>query len=1044
MSGSNEIILRAGLDTADFEAGAVKIRLELEQLGATSEAAAERGGSLTGAFDKLRSSAETLTGVLATVGIGLGFEELVKVNGEYDRLATSLITVTGSAEGAHEAIKNLITFANTSPYTLQQVTGAFIELRNSGLDASTEALTEFGNIASGFGRPIGDLAHAVSDVVVGITEPLKQFGIDAQASGDRVTLTFRGMSESVPRDAHDIQTAIERIGNTDFAGDLVRQGQTIEGLQSTLSDATAQFLRAIGDGGFSDAYRDFLKSSIDATNSLDDFGTAIGRVLGAGIEGGIEAVTRIENEFSKFSNLVIDFDGRPMKVLDAIKEAWSNISGNIADANSAMQNFGSSHPGIAHLLFPDLGKTNPMNAVATPDELAADRRVGAPYLVNGAVPGTEPYGPPNLYGPNQGPFDFLGAGSGPINAYADQLRAASEKTGVPLGVLGFQMFQESSGNPRAGVGTAHVGLGQFDEATGRRFGLVGDGFDHRTDPNASIDAMARYDQIRSRRPDGTDDYHLGLTRYGTLNGSTAVDQRFTLAMQQGDPTYAAPNLNMTGPQAANEVATLGQSAGLGGLTGAAKVIAEALTRAGLTSTDDSGVAHPLTREELQARIMGGQASYTDMTRFDQITKLAPIGFNAQQDRTYNTETEQAQAPGALVSPTLQGPMAEMMAQAQQSAHLASLNNSSVDEFRLALTNLTRALGEARENIAQSIQGQDQDTTRFSRITGLTGQEGTRFDPVTLSYVADTRAVEAQSIYDRIDPKQLATPDERTLAMSSAQRQAQAEVDRQTATERVQDRVQGANSSDVVAGAQRGLTDFGRTGTDVAKEIGDAFNGTFSSLSDTLARFMVTGRVNWTSFANQALEQLARIPINFALGTVATGASNALGTSGGGGGAAAGGGVLGALGGLLGGLFGGGGGIPGVAPGAVVPGQVYAMGGTFDGSADLSHYSNTIVDTPTPFRFAQGGVFGEAGPEAILPLQRDSNGRLGISGGSGGGGGVNVVAPISIGNAGMNNGVMDARTSKQLSDHVETQVRNAVRGELAVQQKSGGQLYEITH
>ncbi len=45
----------------------------------------------------------------------------------------------------------------------------------------------------------------------------------------------------------------------------------------------------------------------------------------------------------------------------------------------------------------------------------------------------------------------------------------------------------------------------------------------------------------------------------------------------------------------------------------------------------------------------------------------------------------------------------------------------------------------------------------------------------------------------------------------------------------------------------------------------------------------------------------------------------------------------------------------------------------------------IVDSLTPFKFNNGGtvsngIMGEAGPEAIVPLQRDSRGRLGVSGG----------------------------------------------------------------
>jgi len=53
------------------------------------------------------------------------------------------------------------------------------------------------------------------------------------------------------------------------------------------------------------------------------------------------------------------------------------------------------------------------------------------------------------------------------------------------------------------------------------------------------------------------------------------------------------------------------------------------------------------------------------------------------------------------------------------------------------------------------------------------------------------------------------------------------------------------------------------------------------------------------------------------------------------------------------------------------------------------FTNSIVDSPTMFKFAKGtGLMGEAGPEAIMPLKRDSQGNLGVRGG--GGGSVEVV------------------------------------------------------
>ena len=49
----------------------------------------------------------------------------------------------------------------------------------------------------------------------------------------------------------------------------------------------------------------------------------------------------------------------------------------------------------------------------------------------------------------------------------------------------------------------------------------------------------------------------------------------------------------------------------------------------------------------------------------------------------------------------------------------------------------------------------------------------------------------------------------------------------------------------------------------------------------------------------------------------------------------------------------------------------------------------VVTSPTLFPLAHGiGLMGEAGPEAVMPLTRGSDGKLGVA--SGGGGGSTVV------------------------------------------------------
>ncbi len=200
-----------------------------------------------------------------------------------------------------------------------------------------------------------------------------------------------------------------------------------------------------------------------------------------------------------------------------------------------------------------------------------------------------------------------------------------------------------------------------------------------------------------------------------------------------------------------------------------------------------------------------------------------------------------------------------------------------------------------------------------------------------------------------------------------------------------------------AGLQEGLTNWADSATDYASQAADAVVSTMDGLVSNISDALAGNVVDWRNWGSSVLQEVSKILMNAAIVNGLKSLSKSMSGAGG---------WLGTVGDWL--------------SGAVAN----AKGGVYT-SANLSAYSNTIVDTPTYFAFAKGaGLMGEAGPEAIMPLTRAADGSLGVRAiGNVNGGGGFVYSPvyhISIQNKG-SNGEIDTQSARGLVDLIDSRV-----------------------
>ncbi|EDX9811669.1 phage tail tape measure protein [Salmonella enterica] len=244
----------------------------------------------------------------------------------------------------------------------------------------------------------------------------------------------------------------------------------------------------------------------------------------------------------------------------------------------------------------------------------------------------------------------------------------------------------------------------------------------------------------------------------------------------------------------------------------------------------------------------------------------------------------------------------------------------------------------------------------------------------------------------------------------AEQELQASLDRRLAEWSDYNAKVDTASGDWTLGASRALDNFMAQGSDVAGMTENVFTDAFNSMADGIANFALTGKMDFRSFTVSILADLAKMEARIA-------ASKLLGS------------VLG--------MFGAGASAGGSTPSGAYSSAALSVIPNADGgvyrSAGLSQYSGSIVNRPTFFAFARGAaVMGEAGPEAILPLRRGANGKLGVV--AAGSGGMTMFAPqyhIAITNTGPELGPQALKTvydvsKKAASDYLQQQGRDGGR------------------
>lgn len=205
------------------------------------------GKSMGGINDIAKKGTELIAAYFAVDKIKDFVGEVVRVTAEFQRLEAVLTNTLGSNSMARAALMDIQKLAAVTPFSVKELSDSFVKLANRGVKPTMDEMRKMGDLAAVLGKPFEQVVEALLDI--NNQERWKEIGVKAETLGNKVKLSFKGMTYEVDRTVQGVTDAAVKLGELEgVAGSMSAISKTLGGKISNLGDAWDTFLKTVGQG----------------------------------------------------------------------------------------------------------------------------------------------------------------------------------------------------------------------------------------------------------------------------------------------------------------------------------------------------------------------------------------------------------------------------------------------------------------------------------------------------------------------------------------------------------------------------------------------------------------------------------------------------------------------------------------------------------------------------------------------------------------------------------------------------------------------------
>lgn len=223
--------------------------------------------------EALTSAAKVLTGIGAgaalagIVALTRGASDSVKA---FEDLTSKISAVTGDMQTAEKVFWELNDLEDKTTISTQKLAESLLYLNKFGISATTKDLKNLSALSLGLNKDLEAVTSAITKASQGRYNELKNLGFAVQDAGDKLSVTFKGVTSQIGKDADSIKEYLSSIGESQFSQVLDSKLQTTEAALNRFKNAwgTLQTELFRSDGALGQLFRSILDTGTQMVNGL--------------------------------------------------------------------------------------------------------------------------------------------------------------------------------------------------------------------------------------------------------------------------------------------------------------------------------------------------------------------------------------------------------------------------------------------------------------------------------------------------------------------------------------------------------------------------------------------------------------------------------------------------------------------------------------------------------------------------------------------------------------------------------------------------------